>query len=61
MKNVGRISKKDILGIKPGESEEFLFDSAKATRSAVTYVYQLAQYEDDLPEEIGRASCRERV
>lgn len=50
MKNVGRISKKDILGIRPGESEEFLFDSAKATRSAITYVYQLAQYEDDLPE-----------
>lgn len=50
MKNVGRITKKDIMSIKPGTSEEFLFDSAKATRSAVTYVYQLALYEDELPE-----------
>ena len=46
MKKVARITKQDILGIKPGKFEIFLLESAKAVRSAVTYAYQLAQYED---------------
>lgn len=46
MKKVARITKQDILGIKPGKFEVFLLESARAVRSAVTYAYQLAQYED---------------
>ena len=51
MKKVARITKQDILGIKPGKFEVFLLESARAVRSAVTYAYQLAQYED-LPKEV---------
>ena len=40
MKKVARITKQDILDIKPGKFE------ARAVRSAVTSAYQLAQYED---------------
>ena len=33
MKKVARITKQDILGIKPGKFEIFLLESAKAVRS----------------------------
>lgn len=52
MKKVARITKQDILDIKPGKFEVFLLESARAVRSAVTYAYQLAQYED-LPKGYG--------
>lgn len=42
MKKVARITKQDILGIKPGKFEVFLLESARAVRSAVTYAYQRA-------------------
>ncbi len=49
MKRICKITKADIMNIKPGRLEVFILDSPKAVRSAVTYAYQLAA-DEDLPE-----------
>lgn len=40
-----KISKADILGIKPGRLQVFVFDTAKAVMSARQYVYQISHIE----------------
>lgn len=40
-----RVTKADILGIKPGETKTFSLDSAKAVVSARQYAYFLARVE----------------
>ncbi len=40
-----RVTKADILGIRPGETKTFFLDSAKAVVSARQYAYFLSRVE----------------
>ena len=47
-----KLTKTDILNIKPGKFEVFVFDTAKAIMSARQYVYQIGYVEP--PEGVAR-------
>ncbi len=40
-----KLTKPDILSIKPGKSRAFVFETAKAVASARSYAYQLGYIE----------------
>lgn len=47
-----KLTKADIIGIKPGKYKVFLLDTKKAIRSARQYVYQINRIE--LPNGVAR-------
>lgn len=47
-----KLTKADILNIKPGRFEVFVFDTAKAVMSARAYTYQIGKVEP--PEGVSR-------
>lgn len=50
-----KVTKQDILNIKPGNKKVFLLDDAKAVRSAKSYIYQTAKIEP--PKGVKRFVC----
>ena len=50
-----KVTKQDILNIKPGKTKVFVLDDAKAIRSAKSYIYQTAKIEP--PKGVKRYVC----
>lgn len=50
-----KVTKQDILNIKPGKAKVFVLDDAKAIRSAKSYIYQTAKIEP--PPGVKRFAC----
>lgn len=49
-----KVTKYDILNIKPGKTKVFVLDDAKGVRSAKSYIYQTAKIE---PPQGGKKIC----
>lgn len=50
-----KVTKQDILNIKPGKTKVFVLDDAKAVRSAKSYIYQTAKIEP--PQGVKKYTC----
>lgn len=50
-----KVTKYDILNIKPGKTKVFVLDDAKGVRSAKSYIYQMAKIEP--PQGVKRFIC----
>lgn len=50
-----KVTKCDILNIRPGKTKVFILDDARGVRSARSYIYQTAQIEP--PHGVAKYRC----